>query len=75
MIRLSKYLESTKNRLIFMSPQTIVWIITVINFLLTDIFGINHMPYLVYIHITSAILMSISAYIILFTDYKKSKAL
>lgn len=71
MNKLITFLEKPKNRSLFLLPQTIVWIITMVNLYLHNLCGVYLLPYVGIINIISAILIVVSASVMLITDNKR----
>jgi hypothetical protein len=67
------YLEKPKHRGIVLFPQGILWVITSINLYLHYCFGFSLLPFVIPIHLISALLIVIATTIILITDIKRKK--
>ena len=67
------YLEKPKHRGIVLFPQGILWVITSINLYLHYCFGFSLLPFVIPIHLISALLIVIATTIILITDFKRGK--
>lgn len=68
---LSKFLENPTNRMLFMTPQTILWCTSLFIVWLHSLFNIGLPQYVIPTHVISAVAIIISFSFMLYTDHRK----